>query len=278
MIVIADSGSTKTAWRLVRDGKVEQQSTGGLNPYFLGETEMEAELKKSFLSDLPSLEGIYFYGSGCHSSQMKDRMTRHFQAVVNAKHIEIHDDLLGAARASCGQEKGIVGILGTGSNSCLYNGEWIETQVDSLGFILGDEGSGSYMGKRLMADYLRNSLPEEIREKLWKRYSFDRDMILQKVYKEEQPNRFLAQFGTFLLQNRKDPYIAKLISSSLDDYFEAHITRYDGFEDMDCHLVGSIAFYFNDHIRRSATRYGVRVKNILENPIAGLTLYHSQLE
>lgn len=280
MIIIADSGSTSTSWRIIDDeGNIKQESTAGLNPYYSSREEISQEIKSSFLSAFTETPvQLTLYGSGCESLEMRALLKEIFNNILNHASIEIQGDMLGAARATCGKDEGIVGILGTGSNSCHYNGTEITRNVDSLGFVMGDEGSGNHMGKKLLADYLRKSIPDDLAKEIDRRFALSRDDILKKVYKEERPSRFLAQFAKFIFQYRKSEYMSKLITNSFHSFFEEHVERYVDHKVLPCHLVGSIAFYFSDYVRMVAKEHDVRVQNILENPIAGLTLYHSEIQ
>lgn len=278
MIIIADSGSTKTAWRILQNETKIEQATGlGLNPYYLSSERILEEIDTGFLKDYKNAEfQLFFYGSGCASQEKKKLMKDLFQSVLKNAQIEIYDDMLGAARATCNKEEGITCILGTGSNSCFYDGENVVKNIPSSGFILGDEGSGSFMGKVLMGDFIRGSMPEKISDKLLKRFELNRDMILDNVYHQPQANKFLAQFGKFIFQNLKDPYCSKLVVDTFDQFFVKYVMNYERYNEVNVHFVGSIAFYFSDLLRKTAKKHGIRVKNILENPIAGLTLYHQK--
>ena len=279
MKIIADSGSTKTSWGIVSDSnEVTQESTIGLNPYYTSAEEIREELNRSFLPAMSeSATELFLYGSGCESQEMKDLLAGIFAEYLPHASIIIEGDMLGAARATCMSDPGIVGILGTGSNSCYYDGTEITENVDSLGFIMGDEGSGNHMGRVLIADYLRKNLPQELEQKMDSLFTLTRDDILRKVYKEDRPSRFQAQFARFIFQNRKHPYMSKLIMFSLNRFFEEHITHYSNHKEVPCHLIGSISFYFSDYVRKAAKLHDVRIGKILEDPVAGLTLYHSQL-
>ncbi len=279
MKIIADSGSTKTHWRIIHDdGEISQERTQGLNPYVASDENILEEIRKSTLGKFAEKQpSLYFYGAGCKSHENKMRMLMALNEVFPGAQIVVEDDLIGAARATAGREPGIVCILGTGSNSCLYDGRGITQQVDSLGFILGDEGSGAAMGKMLVRDYLRGKLPDSLSEKLKLRGPIERDEILNKIFRAERPNQYLASYTRFILQNREDPYMASLIMRTLDDFFEAHVSNYEEHKTMPCHFVGSIAFYFADFLRKAAAKHGVTIGKILEDPIAGLTLYHNNV-
>jgi N-acetylglucosamine kinase-like BadF-type ATPase len=278
MILIADSGSTKTDWRLIDgQGKVEQAKTTGFNPYQNNEEEIFIELDRSLkpvLSAKP--DKIFYYGAGCKARDKAALVTRAIQKAFPESEVVVDHDLLAAARSLCGNEAGIACILGTGSNSCLYDGHNIVEHRLSLAFILGDEGSGAVMGKMLVKKYLDEELPAHLAEKFKKRYNPNPEEILDFVYKKPFPNRYLSGFSQFLYHNMDDPFIYKMIYDSFSDFFDKTILRYTDYQKYPAHFVGSIAFYYSNILRQVANDKGVVVKNILETPIAGLTLYHSK--
>ena len=277
MIIIADSGSTKTSWRIIDEKcTISQNESVGLNPYYLKEEQLRAEILNSFLRDYKDATdtSLYFYGSGCASTEKSTLMEGIFKEALPKATIHVHDDMLAAARATCNKEEGIVCILGTGSNSCQFDGSGVVGNVPTTGYILGDEGSGSHMGKLLLADFIRGQLPPDLREKLLAQYALTRDEILNNVYHKERPNRYLAKFAKFILGNIRHPYIAQLVHENFLDFFSKNILLYPRYREMNTHFVGSIAWYFNGSLRKAASEKGIRVKNIIENPIAGLTLYH----
>lgn len=280
MILIADSGSTKTDWRTIEiNGRVEQARCAGFNPYYQSAEDIYKELSEILKPQLkPGIGKIYFYGSGCSAEDKKNiLMTALHRAFPDAE-IYINHDMLAAARALCDSEPGIACILGTGSNSCLYDGKNIIDSVPNLGFLLGDEGSGAVLGKKIMVAYLNNELPNYLMEKFNKRYHPGRNEVLDHVYKKPFPNRYLAGFSKFLFDNLKDPFIYTLVYQSFEEFFDKHIVKYEDYQRYKIHFVGSVAFYYSNVLRQVANDKGVVVKNILETPIAGLTLYHQKHE
>lgn len=279
MILIADSGSTKTSWRLIdTDGVVSQAHTIGFNPYYQNTPEIAQILRDTLL---PQLQGkkpqeVYFYGAGCSAKSKKEIVANALSQIFPETDIQVHHDLEAAAHALCGHSEGIACILGTGSNSCLYDGEKIIQNLPNLGFILGDEGSGGYMGKSIVQAYLNNELPEDLHQAFFDRYQVDRDEIIDNVYSKPYPNRYMAAYSKFLFDHRKHPFIYQMIYQCLADFFEKTIIKYPDYQNKETHFVGSIAFYYGDILRKVAKQYGVKVKNILESPIAGLSLYHQQ--
>ena len=277
MIIIADSGGSKIDWRLLKSsGEIRQAHTSGFNPYY----QPIEDLDKSVKSLLPQIDEeigkIFFYGAGVSSEKNQDLIKEAFKKYFDKAHIEIGWDLLAAARALCGDEPGIACIMGTGSNSCLYDGEKITYVVANLGWILADEGSGTSIGKKFLFDYLRLKQPAHIAEAFKQRFPFTREEFLEKVYQQEKPGAFLAGFTRFIFQHLKDPYCYTLIYDSFTEFYEEVVMRYENYQRYKVHFTGSIAFYFSDVLRQVAADKGIAVKNIMEGPIAGLTLYHKK--
>lgn len=219
---------------------------------------------------------IFFYGAGCSSEHSKGIVREAFQKVFPDTSLVVEHDLLAAARALCGEEPGIACILGTGSNSCLYDGQQITGNVPALGFILGDEGSGTDLGKRVVADFLRGDMPEALRERFQKRFPLSVDEVLDRLYRHAFPKPYLATFSRFLFHNLKDPYCYELVYSSFTDFIRKNVLKYPNQENLPVHFVGSIAFYYGNVLRQATANQGLRVGRILENPIAGLTLFHGE--
>lgn len=278
MMLIADSGASKTDWRIIdAEGKIEQAQTIGFNPYYQSIEQLDKEVREVLMPQIKQpIDKIFYYGTGCSSDKNRKLIRNVLETFFPQAHIEIWHDLLAAARALCGTEEGIACILGTGSNSCYYDGFKIVDNVASLGYLLGDEGSGAYFGKRILADYVRKDLPENLWDQFKKRFPFDRDEILDRVYTQEMPSRFLGSFSHFIFQHLKEPYCYKLVYDGFDQFFEKNVMKYNRYEKLKVHFTGSVAFYFSDILRQVANDKEITVKNILESPIAGLTLYHKQ--
>ena len=280
MILIADSGGSKTDWRLVlQDGKIEQASSPGFNPYYQPIEDLKKIVQEILLPKIPKNEKvkeIYFYGAGVSSEKNQLSIKTAFLEFFPQSQIEIGWDLLAAARALCGNEPGIACIMGTGSNSCLYDGKNIIDNVANLGWILADEGSGANIGRKFLVDYLRKKLPDNLAKQFHARFPLSCEEFLEKVYQEEKPSAFLASFARFIFQHLKEPYCYQLIYSSFAEFYENNVMKYENYQNLKVHFTGSIAFYFSDILRQVANDKGITVKNILEGPIAGLTLYHTQ--
>ncbi|MFN8888014.1 MAG: N-acetylglucosamine kinase, partial [Cyclobacteriaceae bacterium] len=219
---------------------------------------------------------IFFYGTGVSSEKNQRIIQEAFLTHFKDAQIEVGWDLLAAARALCGREPGIACILGTGSNSCLYNGEKIIGNVANLGWILADEGSGTSLGKKLIFDRFRKKMPAKLEEQFNTRFPWSREEVLEKVYQQEKPGAFLASFAKFIFQHLKEPYCYNLVYESFSEFYENNVMKYENYQNLKVHFTGSIAFYFSDVLRQVANDKGITVKNILEGPIAGLTLFHQK--
>lgn len=277
MILIADSGSTKIDWCVVDHGKlVKQVFTCGMNALLLTEEEMQLRIATelaSEVSDYP-IDKVYYYGAGCVSEEVCNNVRNAIAASIKADHIEVYTDLLAAAHAVCDREPGIACILGTGSNSCVYDGKNITDNVSPLGYILGDEGSGAVLGKILVGDVLKNQLPQHLCDKFLEQYQLDRLTIIRRVYKEPQANRFLASVTRFLIENINEPSIHQLVYNSFKSFFVRNIANYKGYKEYKINFVGSIAFFYQDVLREVAADMGCTVGNIIQSPMDGLINYH----
>lgn len=277
MILIADSGASKTDWRLLHNGKIEQAQTLGFNPYYQPEEHFDKEVREALLPQVKHpVEAIYYYGTGCSSERNRQLVRNVLQRYFTQAYIEVWHDLEAAARALCGRDEGIACILGTGANSCYYDGTRIVENVTSLGYILGDEGSGAWMGKQILSDYLRKDLPPKLWDLFKKRFPLSRDEMLSRVYSQEMPGRFLGSFAHFIFQHLHEPYCYKLVYDGFCLFFEKNVCKYNKAAELPIHFTGSVAFYFSDVLRQAGADKGLQVQRIVESPMAGLTLYHQQ--
>lgn len=278
MILIADSGSTKTEWCLI-DNAADRKifNTIGINPYQMKADAIKEVLEKELNPYLypEKINNIYFYGAGCSTNRKCQMIENVFQDYFFNSAIEVHHDLLGAARALCGNEPGIACILGTGSNSCLFNGHEIEENVVSLGYLLGDEGSGAHMGKLLLADYFHGLLPAELTAGFEQKYKPSVETVLDALYNQPRPSRFLASFAPFISENIQHPYMRNLVSGCFDEFFRINVSKYTNFKDTKVHFLGSIAYHFSELLFESAEKAGVKTNKILKSAIDGLIAFHS---
>lgn len=277
MILVADSGSTKCDWKLI-DGKetVVSTSTIGLNPFYKDEKVVaEVVTSNSELVEFSAkVSEIYFYGAGCSSAEKNQIVEGGLKSVFSNAKIHVEHDVYGAALAACQGEKGIACILGTGSNACFYDGETIHQVIPNLGYILGDEGSGGWFGKQLLTDYLyKESIPNELREKLMQQ-GFDRESILNRIYRQPNANVFLASFAKMLHEFRETVYVDGLIRAGIKEFLTRHVVCFDNHRDVPVNFVGSIAFYFQDVLKDEASKLNISLENIIQKPIDGLVEYH----
>jgi N-acetylglucosamine kinase-like BadF-type ATPase len=275
MLLIADSGSTKTTWNLIDHAQnVNACTTGGINPFQLGLDEILHLLEVEFALPCTDISKIYFYGAGCafpdKNRIVEEALSRYF----NVCDIQVNSDLLAAARSLCGNRQGIACILGTGSNSCYYNGQDIVQNVSPLGYVLGDEGSGNALGRRLLSDVLKNQLSEEIQRVFFETYPVTTGEILDHVYRKPFPNRYLAQYARFVSANIVYPEMQTLASNCFREFFQRNLMQYDLAKQLPVHFTGGVAFHFVEIIRTIAGEFGLTVGNITQEPMRGLVEYH----
>ncbi len=278
MILIADGGSTKTDWSIVSGSQeIYRIKTRGINPYFQTEEEILSEIEERLIPEIkeyPTIKAVYFYGAGCAFSE-KNEMLRRAIAHYLPVQVEVGSDLLAAARALCGRQSGIACILGTGSNSCQYDGKEIVKKVPPLGFMLGDEGAGSVLGRLLVSDALKNQLPPALSQAFFEEYHLTQDIVLEKVYRQPFPNRFLAGLSPFLLEHIEEPSIQQLVCKSFTDFFTRNVMQYEYLK-YPVHFVGSIAWYYQEQLKDVARRLDIEIGVIERSPLPGLISYHGQ--
>ena len=278
MILIADSGSTKTDWALQSEsGSLELFHTQGINPFHQERSIIVGILNKELLPNLnpDEVSSVYFYGSGVRPELESVMMALLKEMFPQARQVEAHSDLLGAARALCGHNYGIASILGTGANSCLYNGKTILQNTPALGYILGDEGSGGVLGKHFLHDLFKGVLSENIRLEFEREYGLTMADVIQRVYREPMPNRFLASLAPFIHRHLSDPAVRCLVINNFRDFFRYNIRPY-GLSNMKVSFVGSIAWHFREQLAEAAQTEGFSLGAILKSPIEGLLHYHLQ--
>ena len=278
MIVIADSGSSKTDWLFMSSEKEYIISTHGINPFFQQTDEIFATLSSTFTNDQKKeVSEVYFYGAGCIKGKTDQIVSEALKRVFPKALIAVEDDILGASRALLGKSSGIACILGTGTNSCLYNGSEIVDKVPTLGFILGDEGSGAYLGKLLLNDYFKRAVPETLKQKMENELHLELADVLNSVYREEYPSRYLAKFSEFISKNRNQNYVQNLIKRSFTDFFFRNIERYNDYQNYTVNFVGSIAYYYSDLLKEVAFNRKIEIGNIIDKPINGLKKFHTNI-
>ena len=280
MILIADSGSSKTNWSVAEAGhSLQTIQTSGINPYFQSKEEISIRLTQELLPQLEvgkkGLRAIYFYGAGCAFEKV-DVVKEAIGNVMNIPVIEVNTDLLAASRGVCGRNPGIVCIMGTGSNSCFYDGQQIANHISPLGFILGDEGGGAVLGKLLVGDLLKGMLSEELKDRFLKQYDLTPALIIDRVYRQPFPNRFLAGLSPFLAENIREPKIYALVLNSFKSFIVRNVMKYD-YHTWPVHFTGTIAFHYRDILVQAASETGIRMGIVSKSPLQGLVAFHASL-
>ncbi len=280
--LIADSGATKAEWCLLNNGKKKTVFTQGISPYFLNQQQITEILKKELLPKIKDIkiEEVYYYGTGCANPKNALVVKKAIHSVINSKNskkaapIFVSHDLLAASRSVCQKSKGIACILGTGSGASYFNGKKIVKSTTGLGYILGDEGSGAYLGKKVIQYYLYNTFDDELRARFDAKFVTNKIEILENVYQKPLPNRYLASFTVFLAENRGHFMIENIIEDGLNDFFFTHLLRFNEIWKMPVHFVGGVAYGFKDVLAELCVSYGFESGIILKNPMEGLIEYH----
>lgn len=280
MILIADGGSTKTDWRIVdNELEIKQIQTKGINPYIRSSDEINKEITYILLPQVKdyNISEIYFFGAGCNTAEKQSIIKNILlREIDNIQEITVESDLLGAAIGLCGDKKGIACILGTGSNSCLYDGKEIVEHVSPLGYILGDEGSGAVLGRIFVNACLKNQLSEDIKKSFLEEYKLTPSLILDKVYRDSMPNRFLASISPFILKNIQNEKIHDLVYSSFKEFFVKNVMQYSGWNNLAIHMTGSVAYHYKDVVVKVGTELGLYITTITQSPMQGVIEFFSK--
>lgn len=277
MILIADSGSTKCDWCLIDpDKNTREFTTAGINPLFHNQAEIEQMVRSNqgLLADADKVRAVFFYAAGSSTTTLKKIVEQALAMVFPMAEIYVDHDLVAAALATYEDDPCISCILGTGSNSCHFDGDIVRQETPSLGFILGDEGSGSYFGKQLLADHFYKRLPREISEKLDEKFALTKDSILDKVYRQPNPNVYLASFMPFVTAEKEHPYFREMIYNGLSTFMKIHVACYRDFREIKTHFIGSVASLHEESLRSAAADNEVTIGQILQKPLDGLVRYH----
>ncbi len=276
--LIADCGSTKSEWCLLKDGRKKKIiTTQGISPYFLSAVQVQQLLEKELKPKLKNIipDEIYYYGTGCSNPANIKLIKQALHSVFGKIKIAVTHDLMGAARALCGNEKGVACILGTGSNSCFYNGKNIMKNSPGLGFILGDEGSGAYLGRKVVQHFLYNTFDPDLMDRFNAKYNTNAAEILEAVYKGPLPNRYLAAFTGFLVENRGHFMIENIIEDGFNDFFFHHLYKYKEVWTMPVHFIGGVAYGFKDVLKSMCHNYELQLGRVLKHPMEGLIKFHA---
>lgn len=274
--LLADSGSSKTVWCLLDGKKKKTITTQGISPYFLSAEQIRELLAKELFpkvkSSLPN--EIFYYGTGCANPANAKSVKQALKKTFPSAHINVDHDLMGAAKALCGKDPGVACILGTGSNSCYYNGRKIVKNSPGLGFILGDEGSGAYLGKKVVQHFLYNTFDPDLMDRFNAKFNTNSVEILEAVYKQPLPNRYLANFVIFLVENRGHYMIENIIEDSFNDFFFNHLYKYKETWTHPIHFIGSVAYGFKDVLKEMCNNYELQLGSVLKHPMDGLIKFH----
>ena len=280
MILIADGGSTKCNWCLLDDTRNRVFfNTEGYNPDFMGTPAIAASLIQHLPDTLPRerVQAVHFYGAGVSSAAKAEVIAAALRQLFPKAQVTVTEDLLAAARALLGRAPGFAAILGTGTNSCLYDGEKITYNVDSLGYFLGDEGSGSFFGKRLLRDYLRNLLPDGLQDAFRETYGLgSRNDILDRLYNQPLPNRYLASFAKFAYDHNNVSYCRDIVLEGFETFFQNLVLHYPNVQNYSFNCVGSVGYNFRDVLAQVAKTHGMTVGKIIRSPIDDLVTYHEE--
>ena len=281
MILVVDSGSTKTDWiALDKNGKeIFSTKTLGLNPQMLSNEILNERIKNNFdiYKNRKSVEKLFFYGAGCGVESTQERILKVFNSIFINSEFDIREDTYAAVYSAVDiGTPSIVNIIGTGSNCSYYDGEKVIQKVQSLGYVLMDYASGNYYGKYLIRAYYFNKMPEDLREKFAKNYDLSPNSIKNKLYREENPNTYLAGFAKFLIENKSNEYFKEIIFKGLERFIDYQILQYDDFSKVDIHYVGSIAYYLRDEITKIGKKYNLKTGRFIQRPIIGLVDYHKR--
>ena len=278
MKLIIDCGSTKADWVILKEEKIVASfQSEGFNPNYTDKDSILGIIlnESSYRTYIQEIKEIFFYGSGCGSEMNRNIIKDIFSLIfINAK-ITVTHDMMAACHAVLHKNEGIVCILGTGSNSCFYDGNEITEKATSLGYILGDEGSGSYIGKTLIRDYFYKKMPEDLSSKFEEKYKINLNTLIDNVYHKNSASKYLADFSRFAYDNKEHDYIKDTLSRCFDEFIECFFLRYSNSESYEIGFVGSIAYYFKDILNKSLENHGLRLGKVIKNPIEGLIEYHS---
>ena len=277
MVFIVESGSTKSDWILIKEGKPSEEfTTEGFNPFFCTAEWMVSALHKhqGLISHANHVKEIYFYGSGCSSAVQNEVIREGLIQVFPSSKVHVDHDLVACAYATYQGRPGVSCIIGTGSNSCYFDGEKVTEVVPALGYILGDEGSGSYFGKQLLTAYLYHQLPSLLAEEFVATYGLDKQGILDRVYLQPNPNVFIASFMPFIAKHREVPFFQTMVIDGFRHFMAAHVCCFPNYKEVDLHFVGSLAGIFQEELASAAQILGLNITSVVRKPVEGLVNYH----
>lgn len=250
-------------------------STQGINPYFLNAHDIfKLFSKKKEIAQYASLvKEVYFFGAGCSSPDKVEVISNGISSFFTNAYVSVEHDLMGSAYATCGDKPGLTCILGTGSNISYYDGKDLHYGIHGLGYVLGDEGSGTWFGRKLITTYLYNQMPAELSFEFGKEFQIDKETVITNVYQKTAPNTYLASISRFMVNHKDHPFIVEMLRAGFQEFVDSNIKDYSNYKSLDCHFVGSIAFYYQDILREVCLNNQVKVGEILQKPIQGIYNY-----
>ncbi|MGY4385316.1 glucosamine kinase [Pedobacter sp. UYP24] len=275
MILVADSGSSKTDWMGYSPDEKISFSTQGINPYFLNANDIFKifSKKKELLSFADRVKEIYFFGAGCSSPDKIEVISNGISSYFTNAYVSVEHDLIGSAYATCGDEEGITCILGTGSNISYYDGKEVHSGAHGLGYILGDEGSGTHFGRKLIKSFLYNEMPADLSAEFKAMFDLNKEMVITNVYQKPAPNIFLASISRFMTGRTDHPFILNILREGFQEFVDTNVKDYPNYKDLNCHFVGSIAYYYEEVLREICKKNQVNVGKIFQKPIEGIYNY-----
>ncbi|WP_199140683.1 N-acetylglucosamine kinase [Pedobacter sp. ASV12] len=275
MILVADSGSSKTDWMAYSPNQILSFSTQGINPYFVNAHDVVKILSKNkeIAPYATAVKEVYFFGSGCSSPDKHEIISNGLSAFFTKAFISVDHDLIGSAYATCGDKKGLACILGTGSNISYYDGKSVHDGKHGLGYVLGDEGSGTYFGKKILLSFLYQTMPADLCEAFAKAYEVNKDIVIENIYQKPLPNSYLAGFSRFMKAHQSHPFIQQVLHDGFQEFIDTNVKDYKSYRSLDCNFVGSIAYYYQDELRATFAANHIKVGKILQKPIEGIFDY-----
>lgn len=273
MILVADSGSSSSDWMLnLPDSKPLFFKTKGLNPFFVSEKEIEKVMKDvpEIIPYSQEIKEVYFFGAGSITPDRREIVSNALTSLFPNAFISVESDLLGAAYATLKNNRGLIATLGTGSDISFYDGQNLLPSHHGIGYVLGDEGSGAWFGKKLITNYLYGTMPRDIAKEFGEKYRLTKDIVIKNIYQKERPNSYLASFLPFMSEHRSHPYVDKLLTEGFDEFVRTNIMTYPNYWEYSCNFVGRVAYTFDIHIRQVCQMHGVKVGKILASPIYDL--------
>lgn len=275
MILVADSGSSKTDWMAYSPNHTIKFSTQGINPYFVNAQDVVKILAKN--KDISAyanmMKEVYFFGAGCSSPDKHEIISNGLSTFFPNAFISVDHDLIGSAYATCGDKKGLTCILGTGSNISYYDGTSVHAGNHGLGYVLGDEGSGTYFGRKVLVSYLYKRMPEELSKAFAKTFNVDKESVITNIYQKPFPNSYLAAFSRFMADHKEHPFIQQILKDGFQEFIDTNVKDYKAYKTLECNFVGSIAFYYQDELRAVFAENAIKVGKILQKPIEGIFEY-----